>query len=151
MSKKKAQHLRFLDAGIFPATILFSHGYSYDELMEKLPKKDFTWWHFGLEDSKKLIDNGNYFGLKREVTHKKKGKEETRTMFYIIIKEQFLFTDYEYCKLAHEVLHICQFALPDFLNRDREYEAEAYLHTHIMKQCLTVLRGGDLKKHKLKT
>lgn len=62
-------------------------------------------------------------------------------MFYIYIGEEFKFTDYEYCKLAHEVLHICQFLLPDFLDRNREFESEAYLHTHLMEQCLKAIRG----------
>lgn len=34
--------------------------------------------------------------------------------------------------LAHEVLHLCQEFLPNFLNRDEEHEAEAYFHTYIM-------------------
>jgi len=63
-------------------------------------------------------------------------------LFYIILTEEFDFSDYAYCKLAHEVLHICQFILPDILNRDREYECEAYLHTHIMMQCLNQIRGN---------
>jgi hypothetical protein len=34
--------------------------------------------------------------------------------------------------LAHEVLHLCQEFLPNFLNRDEEMEAEAYFHSHVM-------------------
>jgi hypothetical protein len=31
--------------------------------------------------------------------------------------------------------------LPDILERDREIEAEAYLHTHLMRNILNTLRG----------
>lgn len=141
--KKHTKILQWLDTGIFPATILFAHGFEYDELMKellKIPAKDWC-WHAGLKEDKSLIDNGTCFALKRELEHVNGGQDTI--CFYIILKEQFKFSDYDYCKLAHEVLHICQFMLKDFLDRDREFECEAYLHTHIMKQCLQHLRGNN--------
>jgi hypothetical protein len=30
--------------------------------------------------------------------------------------------------------------LPDMLNRNQEFECEAYIHTHIMQQTLKVMR-----------
>lgn len=131
--------LHWLDMGIFPGYVMFSCGFTYSEVMKMLKKnKKATNWALGLSEDKKLIEGGNYFGLKRELENIKTG--EKKKMFYIFVKEDFKFTDYEYCKLAHEILHICQFYLPDLLNRDREIEAEAYLHTHLMMQCLKVLR-----------
>jgi hypothetical protein len=124
--------LNWLDAGIFPVTVLISYNFDYDELIKLLKQKRATDWYNGLSDDKELIDNGNYFGLYRTFNEKK--------LFYIILTEEFKFTDYEYCKLAHEVLHICQFMLQDILDRDREYECEAYLHTHLMNQCLKTIR-----------
>lgn len=143
MSKKNKQPGKFvswLNTGIFPASIIFTHNLQYDEIMKELLKIKVTawYWHAALMGDKELIDCGNYFALKREVEHNTTG--DKKTLFYIIIKEKFLFTDYEFCKLAHEVLHICQFMLKDFLDRDREFECEAYLHTHIMQQCLKELR-----------
>jgi hypothetical protein len=35
--------------------------------------------------------------------------------------------------LAHEMLHVCQEFLPQFLNRDEEMEAEAYFHSYLMQ------------------
>ena len=131
--------LHWLDTGIFPASVLFSYQFEYDEMISLLKRKRATWWWNGLMDDKGLIDNGNYFGLARDVDNLK--TKESKKLFYIIIKEEFKFTDYEYCKLAHECLHICQFMLPDILKRDREYECEAYLHTHLMDQCLKAIRG----------
>ena len=37
--------------------------------------------------------------------------------------------------LAHEMLHVCQEFLPQFLDRDEEMEAEAYFHSYLMESC----------------
>lgn len=92
----------------------------------------------GLRDDKKLFDSCGYLACKRIIKNVKTG--ETKTLFYIFIKGEFKFTDYEMVKLAHECLHICQFSLPDILDRDKENEAEAYLHSHLMHQILKLLR-----------
>jgi hypothetical protein len=118
---------------------MFSCGFTYDEIMKLLKQKKAVEWEEGLRWDKGLIDKGTWFGLARTVENEK--KDGYRHLYYVIIKPSFDYSDYEYCKLAHEVLHICQFLLPDILNRDREYECEAYLHTHLMQQCLSVLRG----------
>lgn len=135
---KKIQLLDFLDCGIFPPTIMFSVGLSYEEVIEILKKKNAEDWVSGINQDKQLFNNCNYLSGKRIVVNSS-GKE--KILFFIFIKGQFLFTDYEYCKLAHEILHICQFSLPDILDRDKEHEAEAYLHTHLMNQCLKLIRG----------
>jgi len=141
MAKKKTYKvLHWLDTGIFPATVMFSCGFKYIEIMKMLKQKKAEHWISGISEDKALIENGNYLALKREIENLK--TKECKTLYYIIINEDFNFTDYEYCKLAHEVLHICQFFLPDCLDRNREYECEAYLHTHLMQQCLKILRGG---------
>lgn len=132
--------MAWIDAGIFPATIMFSCGFKYGEINKLLTKKRAHDWKTGISEDKGLIESGENFALDRTIYDTKNSKNKKR-VFYIIFTEQFKFTDYEFCKLAHEVLHICQFALPDFLNRDREFECEAYLHTHIMQQCLKVLRN----------
>lgn len=143
MRKKQIKSISWLDTGIFPDFIMFAHGFEYDELVPALKRKKHSdGWLTGIQEDKKLIDSGNYFALKRSFTKDKKDF----TNFYIIIKDSFTFTDYEFCKLAHEVLHICQFMLPSFLSRDREFECEAYLHTHIMKQCLKRLRQDGSKR-----
>lgn len=90
-----------------------------------------------IEGDEALLNDGKYFALRRVLEHPKHGK---KICHFILIFDDFKFTDDEMCKLAHEVLHICQFYLPDVLNRDKEIEAEAYLHTHLMSQCLKLLR-----------
>lgn len=52
----------------------------------------------------------------------------------ILMKEGFDIKNPEnMISLAHEVLHLCQAFLPTYLDRDEEHEAEAYLHSHIMR------------------
>lgn len=133
-----AKVITWLNTGIYPGTIMFSSGFTYDELFQLLKKKKATEWWRGIEGEKDLIDAGNYFALHR-IIKKPDGLEIN--LFYIILVEEFNFTDFEYCKLAHECLHIVQFHLPAILDRNREWESEAYLHTHIMQQCLKAIRG----------
>lgn len=137
LSKSKCI-IHWLDTGIFPATVMFACGFEYEEIISNLKKKKAKVWIEGLVDQKEFIERSNYCYVITTLTSKKTGKETI--LFYIIIKEVFKFTDFEYCKLAHEVLHICQYLLPDILNRNKEHEAEAYLHTHLMSSILKELR-----------
>lgn len=134
---KTKKQLTWINAGIFPGTIMFSYMYSYDGMITYCKRfKDDT-WHIALKDDKELWESSNYLASKRLLELGKK-----QVSYYIIkITERFTFTDYEYTKLGHEVLHICQFMLPDFLNRNEEYECECYFHSYLMMQCLNVIRG----------
>jgi hypothetical protein len=126
--------IEWINTGIFPATIMLSVGFDYHRIINELNELNAHEWvgPIDTEEDKALLEQGKNFALKRE--------HNGRTYFYIIFIDDFGFTDYEMCKLAHEVLHICQFMLPDFLDVLREYECYAYTHTHIMEQCLKKLR-----------
>lgn len=137
--KQPLKALEWLDFGIFPGYVLLCYNMNYDEIRQELNKKKTEYWHFGIRDDEKLINSGNWCALKRELINKDNG--EIRKLFYIIISSTFKNTDYDYAKLAHEVTHICQFYLPHVLDRNKELEAEAYLHTHLMMQCLKVIKG----------
>jgi len=139
MKKKTTKGMYFFNTGIFPATVMFVFGFDYDEILALLKKKKAVTWSKAIEEDRELMTDSNFLAMKRGLTNVKTGKEIDH--FIIKIKEPFLFTDFEYCKLAHEVLHICQYVLPDILNRNKEHEAEAYLHTHLMNQCLGAVRG----------
>jgi hypothetical protein len=136
---KSGKVIRWLDAGIWPATVLFSCGFGYDELIKRLKKVKANQWALGISEDRKLIESGNYFALKRTLSNSKEKREVT--FFYIIIKKPFDFSDYMYCTLAHEILHIVQFMMPDMLDMEREYEAVAYTHTYFMEKILKILRG----------
>ena len=149
--KKPNAGLKFLDTGIFPGTVLFCYNYTYDKLIERLHKVEkqygSTGWSVGIEYDKDLMEKTQKLAMKREVNHPDFGE---RTLFYIWWTDEFKFEDYDYYALAHECLHICQFYLPDLLERNREFEAEAYLHTHLMKQCLQAIREIENKPEKTK-
>lgn len=143
MKKAKTQIkvLDWLNTGIFPANIMFSVGFTYAEINKMLTKKKAWDWKLGISKDEQLFADSTWLAIKRTIYRKSTNENEVE-LFYIIIKKPFGFADYDYCKLAHEVLHICQFMLPEILNRDREFECEAYLHTHIMQQCLKSIRGS---------
>lgn len=131
---KAADRIFFLDTGQFPATVLFCAGVERAEIIKALKTyKKAPYWFKAIEHDFTIIEDGVWGkALKRIVGE--------RTLFYIIIKDKFKFTDGDYARLAHECLHICQFLLPELLDRDREFECEAYLHTHLMMQCLECIR-----------
>jgi len=140
MKKKKKAYkkIKCLDFGIFPGYVSFCYNTNYDDIVKYYTKIKADMWLAGIIDNKDLINSGSWLALSREIVNNK--TKESKKLFYIIVPREFNFTDYDYAKLAHEVTHICQFYLPNVLNRDKEHEAEAYLHTHIMMQCLKVIK-----------
>jgi hypothetical protein len=156
MKNKKTTHktIAFLNMGNYPGTVMFSVGFTQPELIKQLQKNYKTgyWkpeqgcenWLRGIEKDD-LLKGGVWFALQRKLYHK---KHPAKNLFYILILRPFDFSDGDMCKLAHECLHICQFFLPDILDRNKEYEAEAYLHTHLMSQCLRIMRKEFAKSKK---
>ena len=134
---KSKKHINWLNTGIFPATIMFIVGYTYDDVLKHLKKTKAEEWYFGISGHEKMF-NAKGFAIRSDIINK---KGEEKTLFYIGLNDSFKFTDFDYIALAHECLHICQYFLPNALDRNREHEAEAYLHSHLMKQCLEILRS----------
>lgn len=135
---KKFEGMSWLNMGCFPHDVLFAFNMDYKEITQMLKEKESLDYLAGLKKDKQLIKDGKYFALSRPV---KSDTGEIFELYYIIIKE-FNFTDDDYCILAHEVLHITNFYLQKVLDRNKEFEAEAYFHSHLMRQCLNVLRGN---------
>lgn len=137
MRKSKA-HIVTLDAGIFPCKVLFSVAVTHEEILSKLKKNKSMDWHDCVAnevDYYKLP----YWAGKRVYRHTKNNTE--RTYFLLHIGRPFDFSDWDMVMLAHECVHLCQFILKEILDRDREIEAEAYLHSHLMTQALKILRS----------
>lgn len=141
--KKGVRLVQYLDAGIFPFTVLLSVGFRYKKLYKHLKKTGAKGWAQAIKNDRELVNQNNYLALWRGVTLPKNGI--TTDYSFIIITDFFDFSDEEMVKLAHEVLHICHFALPKILNIEKEFEAYAYLHSHLMRQCLKHLRPLILK------
>lgn len=150
MKKKPTlQKIDFLNMGCYPGTVLFSYQFSFDELIAEITKqyKSKRWkeeggtthWLTAIENDKEKLGSGSYFALHRQLINIKRNKE--KNLYYIIIKEKFTFSDWDYVMLAHECLHICQYFLPSILDRNKEHEAEAYLHSHLMEQALKIIRN----------
>lgn len=133
MSESKGLYIiHGINFGIFAGLIAFTCGYTLKELKSHYKKNDGKIW---LEGLKQLEFPNTCRGMAVEV------KVKGTYLYYLIIRDPFTFTDDEYCTLAHECIHLVQFRLKDVLDRDREFECEAYLHTHLMSQCLKALRG----------
>jgi len=130
--------MSWIDFGIFPESLMLTSGFSYDEIMALLKKKRQTSWAQALRPSKPIVEKSKWLAIEQDMIDDKTG--DTYKYYFIIIKDPFDFSDMSFCTLAHEVLHIVQFNLVHHLDRNKEIEAEAYLHTHLMKQCLVALR-----------
>lgn len=138
MKPKQLKLIQWLDTGIIWPAVLFTQGFSYTEIHKHfIRKKTPEHWLLALESQKEMIEGPNWCAMKSTVT---RGNEK-KICFFLCIKGYFDFSDGDYCALAHEVTHLCQYILPDFCKRDNEIEFEAYMHTHLMTQCLKHIRG----------
>jgi DNA-binding cell septation regulator SpoVG len=135
--KKKIRVIDWLNLGMFQGALLFTCGYDKKEICDYLKKIGANDWLEAMNDI--TIDVDHWYSLKRTVENLKTG-EVKRFLFIIIPRYEFL--DDDFVKLAHEIIHTCQFYLPGMnVERDREIECEAYFHTHLMRQCIQKLRG----------
>lgn len=128
--------ITYLNFGSFPGMIQFSVGFSFDEIMDiQKDQEDGQEWMQALAvDRETFSFGGKYFAFKREL--------DGYQYFYMVFTEPFDFSDESMIILAHEIVHLCQFRLTGTLDRNAEIEAEAYTHSHIMRQCLNALRGN---------
>lgn len=130
-------------------------GYNYDEVVE--------WYHdaFGKPTSNKLSEIKDFYKVKEEymrffehnrdeldgldkdgggigegVYIYRKIPDANCKIRMVILKYGFSPSNPRNMQtLAHEMLHVCQEFLPDFLNRNDEMEAEAYFHSYLMESC----------------
>ena len=130
--------LYWLDMGCYPGHTVFVRGFSFDQVRNLMRRKKANDWLDAFNFAVLNQSEKGCWANKTTMENKKTG--EVKHYFFIYV-HTFSFLDYDYVKLAHEVLHICQFYLPDILDRNKEHEAECYLHTHLMQQCLKIMRG----------
>ena len=126
-TKKSAVHS--LNHGIFFGTTVLLYNMTFGEIMLELNEG----WRLGLEEDKDLIETGGNMLLKRV---------STKQSYYYLILKEFNFTDHDMAVLAHELIHLCQFLLPEHnVELEKETECVAYFHTYMMNQVLTFLRS----------
>jgi hypothetical protein len=142
--KKSNRHINWLNCGIFPATVMLTVGYSWDEIILHLKKKKIDEWINPIASDRDSFQG--VFMMAKAVTMEHSKTKNVRYFYYLYMRDCFDFSDDQMCALAHEIVHLCQFFLPTALDRNKEIEAEAYLHTHLMRQCLKILRTTDTIK-----
>lgn len=135
MKTKKVSLITTVDFGILSGKICFSCGYSFKEMRKVFKEQKCK------EYLKAIKDEDDEWGDTVGVCWER--KVNGCTLYFLCLKDPFKFTDQEYVTLAHEVLHVIQFRLNGVVNRDREVEFEAYLHSHIMDKILHKLRNPD--------
>jgi hypothetical protein len=123
--------IRTINCGQFPMNVVVIMGYKIDAAIKAFKGSEYGQGLRWMRDNKGLVDNQDC-ALYTTVDNKH--------LFYIIMPS-WNNRDWDFIKLAHECLHACQFVLPLFLERDKEHECEAYLHTHLMSQILEIIRS----------
>lgn len=135
-----------LNFGSFPGKIMFSAGYTFDEVCVELKKQKCGGWLSAFKQCRYLTDPGIAgFSSKRYLDIK--GKEYEYCILFL--RDEFNFSDRHHAVLSHEVIHICTHHLSTMLDIVKENEAFAYTHTHILTQCYKVIR--ELSKRKKKS
>ncbi len=130
--------IKWLDCGIFHGAVLFSVGFEYEKILAQCKKEKANDWICAVQAKEDMYRNA--FGFCSVVTIENPRGIEKR-MPIIHLKNAFVWNNAEHHKvLAHEILHLCQFYLPDFIGGRHENECEAYFHSHIMKQCYDVIK-----------
>ncbi len=141
MKVKPQKGATFLNGGIFSAKVFFSCGMTHKEILKFLRKNGHPEWAYAIQDDRENIEKKSAVFTCKELSD----KVASAHYCYIILNEPFDFSDDNHTSLAHEIIHACQWILPDFLDRNKEHEAEAYFHTHLMTQCLGFLRSVSVQ------
>jgi len=134
--------------GMFPGWVGVSSGYDYEELQAYFKKKRlFNRYGLVMKSHEEMFSrNNNGFAIYQEIQDTK--TKEIEGLYFVVLRHPYDFSDEAYITLAHELIHIVQFFAPTVFDRNTERESEAYLHTHLMRQCLAAFRLGKTGKTK---
>jgi hypothetical protein len=129
-----------IPAGIFPTHILLIVNMNFKELKQKLLNNNDEHWFNPIQFDKKNINNSNCALLRPYFNH----NGTNINYFYIVLNNinynsTGTISQDDYIAISHEIVHICQFLLPIYLDRNKEHEAEAYLHSYIFNNILSLL------------
>ncbi len=130
--------MSMLNFGSFHGKILFTAGYSYDEICKELKKQKCLEWLQAFENTHSLwSDTCSGFSSLTTVTINGKDYQYC----FVCLRDRFDFSDRAHSILSHEVIHICTHNLSQMFDIVKENEAFAYTHTHILDQCYNILRN----------
>lgn len=138
MKSKAKKYIEYLDCGIFPIGVALLYNQSIEDARNHFSKSKQWDWFAGLAGEEKFFEQYKNFALKSTL-EESTGRKETKELYYIVLNQPFTRKNIDYVIIAHEVLHLCQFILPKILDRNKEIEAEAYLHSHLMTQILNII------------
>jgi len=144
MAKKVSNAvMHTLNFGSFPGKIMFTCGYTYDEICKELKKQKCDEWLQCFETTKNLFhpDCAGFSATRRLTV---KGKEYEYNFLHL--RDCFDYSEKAHATLAHEVIHSVTYQLSTMLDIVKENEAFAYTHTHIMNQCYEVLKIKTKKR-----
>lgn len=139
MKPKQIQTLQWLNMGSYPGYVLLSVGFNYDEIYKYLKSRKADQWIEVLEYKKEDVLNTYAFG------HFSSVLKSQKILPFIFLSKPWENTDYDHTVLAHEILHVAQFQIDHVSNSIREYEAFAYLHSHLYSQSLNYLNHAKNK------
>lgn len=122
--------IKIFPNGSYYGNILFTCGYSFDEIIARLLTLPDINWAVAVSLSVDWLSKQDYGCIYEHLD----GED------YYIIYFKSPFSEGEEAILSHEVVHLCQFCLPGLLDRNKECEAEAYHHQYVMEQCLKALK-----------
>lgn len=135
----KTQHkclIETLNFGSFPGEIMFSVGFTYEQIVAELKKQRCNQWLEAFTHTEYLFTPNCAGHSSYQVVDEKKG-----IFHYSFIHiKNFDWSDDAHSILAHEIIHCCTHSLSDRFDIVKENEAFAYTHTHVMKQCYAALR-----------
>ena len=136
---KNVMHM--VNFGSFHGKILFTAGYTYDEICKELKKQKCLEWLEAFESTHHLWGKtvAGYSSLTTITINR-----ESYQYCFICLRDRFNFSDTAHGILSHEVIHICTHNLSQMFDIVKENEAFAYTHTHILNQCYEVLRDKKL-------
>ena len=130
--------IQMLDFGSFPGKVMFTCGYTFEEICKELKKQKCHEWLKCFETTENLW-SGTCWGFGSQRVLAIKGKNYYYS--FLCLRDRFNFSDQSHARLSHEVIHVCSQHLPDMFDIVKENEAFAYTHTHILNQCYKVLRN----------
>lgn len=136
---KKQPHPKLIQPinfGCYPGTCMFILGFTLQHTLWRMKRQraDSDW----IRCIESMINNTD-LSEKSYWSHEAilVNTDGAKKHFFFIYMKDWEDNNWYHCALAHEALHIIQYYLPDILDRNTEHEAEAYLHTHLMRQMLS--------------
>lgn len=124
----------FIKNGIFHGYTLFVCGYSYKQMLDRLNEYEEKSWFNAVNHSKaKELFEDAHACCRVEIN-------DSINFPIVFIRNGFRNKRDDFVVLAHELIHLNQFYLSDFIDRNKEIECEAYFHTYMMNECLNALK-----------